>query len=280
MTDTQRMLIESYQLTCYLKEKLLSKNITLDDCIYMKACARKLLELTNGQDAHVYIFLGKISILEKKYHMADTYFNSAKKINITLPSIYYGLYKSNILQCKYDVALENAELFALYSGYDFEVEIVLLKQLLGQETSSISNKDSIFNNRKVKESILRNYNLMIDAINSSDYYKALRHLSVCIKLSKKDNLHIDYSLIETVLNILKERHYDKQRKVRIVELRDSILNTNNPGDKYMFLKKILEISPDNINAIIVLIDVCIDFCDYNMAKEYIEMAKKLNHSLD
>lgn len=265
------------ELVKLIKNILLQANISEEQKIYAKDCANELVDLTNGSDAKAYVFLGKINVLLKDNHAAIDSFRRALSINSLLPSPYYGLFKIYMEQGKYDFALENIKKYESYSGIDCEIYTSLINIYLYNKDIMIDNKDNVFGHYKMNEPIMRNYNLGIDSINKGNYEQALKHIRVCIKLIKKDNYHIDLTILENLLVKINSIHSEIERKKQITSLKEQFLSNDNYGFNYLCLKRLLELESDDINILILLIECCISLVNYNDAKYYLELAKsKLN----
>lgn len=267
MKDRTENLVKS------IKKILLNKNISYDEKIYAKQRINELIELTNSNDAEAYVFLGKINVLLENIDEAIVNFNNAIMLDSSLASPHHGLFEIYVKLSKYEEALQQIKFYEIKSGINCDIYISLLNIYLCNDTNYINQSTSILGINDIPKPILLNYNLMIDSINQHDYSKALKHVSVCIKLLKKRKYNIDLTLLQQILTNVKDIHYENEKKDKIRELQECYCSSDNYGVSYYILKKLLKLDSDNINTIILLIENSILLFDYNTAEQCLKLAE-------
>ncbi len=262
-----------------IKNILLKKKISNEELMYASIRSNDLIKLTEGLDARAYIFLGKIKHMSDHTKEAINAFNTASKINPILPSSYYGLFKIYMDSEKYDLALENILKYQKYSSIDCSLYINLLNKKLKNPTTCINKTDNIMGFKKLPEHLLQNYQYAIEAVNDENYSKALKHINICQKLIAINNIKLDLRYMSNLLIKLVEISNDKKRREDINVYTDIILSSENCGKKYMAVKKLYELMPNDFNVLLLLIEICIELYDIEQAKLYLNIANKSNIKL-
>lgn len=255
-------------------EKLLNKKLNYEEKIYAKQRIIDLIKLTNN-NAQAYVFLGQINVMLNQFDEAIKSFNQAILFDSLIALPHYELFDIYIKQCKYENALEQIKIYEVKSGIDCGIYINLLNNYLYTDQFIIFKYKYISNLNCTSKPILSNYGFMIDSINNKDYQKALKHVNVCIKLIEKWQYDIDLTMIKQILVSIKHVNDRTIKQQRIRELTEAFLNSNNCGIDYYTLVKLLKIEPDNINALILLIENAISLFDYAKAEECLHIAERI-----
>lgn len=256
-----------------IKEVLLNKNTSYDEKIHVKRRINDLIALTDSKDAEAYVFLGKINVLLENIDEAIDNFNMSITINSSLALPHYELFKIYVKRTNYEEALQQIKLYEIKSDINCDIYINLLNRYLYNRRDYINQSTSFLGINNVPKAISLNYNLMIDSINRQDYIKALKHVSVCIKLIKKRKHDIDLTILQQILTDLKDMYYENEKNNKIKELEECYHNSDNYGVSYYILKKLLKLDSDNINTIILLIENSILLFDYNTAEQCLKLAE-------
>lgn len=256
-----------------IKEVLLNKNTSYDEKIHVKRRINDLIALTDSKDAEAYVFLGKINVLLENIDEAIANFNTSIIINSSLALAHYELFKIYVTRTNYEEALQQIKLYEMKSRINCDIYINLLNRYLYNRRDYINQSTSILGINNIPKSILLNYNLMIDSINRQDYIKALKHVSVCIKLIKKRKYDIDLTILQQILTNVKDMYYENEKKNKIKELEECYYNSNNYGMDHYILMKLFKLDPNNINTIILLIENSILLVDYDTAEQFLKLVE-------
>lgn len=256
-----------------IKKVLLNKNTSYDEKIHVKRCINDLIALTDSKDAEAYVFLGKINVLLENIDEAIDNFNMSITINSSLALSHYELFKIYVKCTNYEEALQQIKLYEMKSGINCDIYINLLNRYLYNRRDYINQSTSFLGINNVPKAILLNYNLMIDSINRQDYIKALKHVSVCIKLIKKRKHDIDLTILQQILTDVKDMYYENEKKNKIKELEECYYNSNNYGMDHYILMKLFKLDPNNINTIILLIENSILLFDYDTAEQFLKLVE-------
>lgn len=256
-----------------IKKVLLNKNTSYDEKIHVKRCINDLIALTDSKDAEAYVFLGKINVLLENIDEAIDNFNMSITINSSLALPHYELFKIYVKRTNYEEALQQIKLYEIKSGINCDIYINLLNRYLYNRRDYINQSTSFLGINNIPKAILLNYNLMIDSINRQDYIKALKHVSVCIKLIKKRKHDIDLTILQQILTDVKDMYYENEKKNKIKELEECYYNSNNYGMDHYILMKLFKLDPNNINTIILLIENSILLFDYDTAEQFLKLVE-------
>ena len=168
---------------------------------------KKHIKLYN--DSKAMILLGKLYLKEKKLLHSKVEFNQAKKINDKEPSIYYGLFKINILEKNYKSAKNNLNQYenlieekypSNLSGY------YLLLDILNDEKTENIKLNKIINNQIIKDSeLLIHYNKFIKLSLNNNFNEALQEIKKCKKISEDKNICLEFHTYELLLNKIIEK---------------------------------------------------------------------------
>lgn len=170
------------------------------------------------------------------------------------PGAHFGLYKIAIAEENWESArghLNEYEKSGRKKHYNFGLAHKILALCIGEQTHESSSKtDYIFSERITYEPLLMNYQLAEDAFDHGRYNSCLKHLTICRKLALLKSITIDFTpLINMMINIIKLKNHR-----RIDELKISIEQSSNYGEKIVLIRKLISLTPQEKELYFLLMD--------------------------
>lgn len=267
------------------KKIIISKN-TLNSLKEAEAYLNKCRELSNDSDSRIYVWYGKLELkrsklsqnsIDKQIFLSrakDSFLMSLKGQKYA--SAYYGLYKTNILQGNWleaSEALDNCISVNRKVPRNFSLAYKLLNACAG--TNMYDNRVSSDYALLVKityKPLLDNYYLAETMFDQGQYSNCLKHLLICRKLSQRKEITLDLEpLIQMITQLLNVKRLDM-----IDELKKSIFNSSNQGERIILLRRIIKLNPSNFNWYFMLMDSYIALGIYSTINTILEEMLQYN----
>lgn len=259
------------------KKLIIKKDCTFEDLdvatVYLNECRN----IASEKEARIDVWFGKLELkrsrmsknsLDRKLSLSNaknSFFMSLSKCNN--PSAHYGLFKVAVEEEDWVSAKEHLteyERSDRKKHYNFALVHGILDTCMGIKCNyQLKRSEYVFSNHITYPALLKNYRLAEEAFCAGRYNICLKHLLVCQKLAIIKGITIDFSsVISMAAKMIKMRN----NRV-ITELKSKIFNTTSIGDKIVLIRKILNVSPSEVELYFMLIDCYIELGVYGCIPE-------------
>ena len=186
---------------CICKRIISSPNVSDKQIIFVEKKLKKLLE--GKENYKIYVLLGKLYLVKQNINLSRQYFLKALQLNNNAQSIYYGLFRINVIEENYKSAKENLEMFIFLnqSGYlNLDIYKLLLDKIL--EEDSKYNIDDVYFYEKLYGENLNMYLTGVKLILDEEYEKAILILKNLNNKVRENNLFINFDYVIKLINKL------------------------------------------------------------------------------
>lgn len=265
------MYLERYLYSA--KKLIIKKDCTLEDldeaAIYLNNCKG----LAPQTETRIDVWLGKLELKRSKLYENNldrnlSLSNAKNSFFMSLskgysPSAYSGLFKVAIAEEDWKSALEyltEYEKSDRKKHYNFNLIHMMLNTCMNLDViSTYDRSDYIFSNKVKYMPLRKNYLLAEEAFNEGKYNVCLKHLSICQKLAIKKSITIDFSIAISLI----QKIIAMKNVVIIEELKSKLVNSKNSGEKLVLIRKLISLSPEEIDLYFMLMDSYIELGIYS-----------------
>lgn len=239
-----------------------------DNSYILKKLVVELKKLMNENDCEKYHkLLAEIYIELKEYELARSEYGYLRYLNKENPSVYYSLFKINLLlnDDKYllsdlkkyeENTTDNADISVIYGL----LNIYLFKKNKLEFKFTFTNSGYILTNKIIDNDFNSFYNKFIDELNNKDYKNALKFLNKCLRINEERNLSLSLFPLENLLNKIINLNDDINYK----DIKEEYL-INNDYENFIKICKIQEkYDKYPIDETYVDTDILIDLGEYEL----------------
>ena len=267
MDDHSQILIDAkiYQA----KQLIYKKKATLGDLERAKQILVDCKNMGAMEDYHLENELGKIDLLEAKLLLASspssdislylqrakTHFYSSLTIQPGSTMAHFGLMKVAILEDDYEEAFEQLKKYDQDERYNFELMYQLLGKLTkGTYVGSARSGEYIQCCKVSYPPLLHNYQLAEMAFEEGNFQKVLKHLEICNTLAMKKNIHIDFSYMILLADMIFKKYREDYKK----QLKLSFMQENHIGDRMVIAQKLVNLDQQDAESYFLFMDTYLD----------------------
>ena len=290
MTKTGQSIIFFEQYLYCAKKIIIKKDCTLADLERAEELLNKCRLLADATETRADIWFGKLELkrsnitrngLNKQVSLANaknSFFMSLTKK--PTPSAFNGLFKIAIDEKDWISAKEYLKYFEKSdrkNKFNYTLVHRVLDTCIGIKGDyPIILSGYIFSNKINYAPLRDNYRLAEEAFANEKYHTCLKHLLVCKKLAERKSVTTDFNpLISMVTQIL-----ELKNMTALAELKQQIASTTNNGEKIILIRKLLSISPNEVELYFMLIDSYIELGVYSCIDDILEQVMQLELSAE
>lgn len=238
----------------YISRRMYEANLKEQDYKKLEKCAQYCLRHEDELDNKVEIVYARLLYQQKKYSLSRAQYNRAKSKNPNAATIYYGLYKNYVMEGKWDLALENLNIYIdmikdkkRVDGFNI---IYALLAYLRDEEIQIEIPLDIFLSQEIKdETIEEKYEALIESIATGKYALSIKLSEELEKISRENDNLMEFI---TINNLLMHAHIKKNKEFdeySIDKINEAIRNK-----EYGLLSNILYYQAKKIHIPIKIMD--------------------------
>lgn len=273
------------------KKLIIKRDCTFEDLDEAAMYLNKCKSLASAKETRIDVWLGKLELkrsklsrnnLDKKLSLSNAKNSFLMSLNKGYtPSACYGLFKVFVAEEDWESAktyLSMYEKSDCKKRYNFTLVHRLIDECMGIENEyPLDRSTYIFANKVEYQPLRENYRLAEEAFSNHQYNRCLKHLLVCQKLATIKSITIDFSQVISMVTKLIE-----MKNIRIIdELKMNILKTANSGERIILIRKILSISPQEVELYFLLIDSYLELGAYSCIPEILlEVVKQPLSDID
>lgn len=251
----------------YILWKMYQTNLSQVDYAKLEKTAKYCIN-QEGDDAYkAELVYARLLYEEGKYLASRNQYNRAKLKNPNAAPIYYGLYKNYIMEGKWELALENLNIYLNMVGETKRVDgfniIYALLAYLRDEAVELEIPLDIYLSQDIKnQKIEDKYEELINSIVDGKYALAINITEELEKISREDKNMMEFVTMKKILEHALRKKNLEFKKYSISKINEALKNEN-----YGLLCDILYYHAQNENSRIEVMDYMPALIDNGYSKE-------------
>ena len=223
----------------YIERNMYRENKTQEEKEKLERMALFCVRNSLPDNNRANIILGRLYYQQGDYSESRIQFNYAKNKNPNKPSVYYGLYKNDVMEGNWQEALDNLNIYLEMVENDKRIDgfniIIALLNYLTNQNANLEIPLDIYLSQEIKDKKLEGmYEELVDDIVQGAYLKALALARSCEEYSRSINNFLEFRTLENIL-LAVQRKYKTEQAKNIQMSADLAFERGNYDDLYSYL---------------------------------------------